>query len=182
MINVIKHIARSIITGTATLLVLHTSAQSTARYSLIPFPSSLTPGKGEFVLTPATRIIGEAGDGFEAASAELLRLIPAGKPVKPLPPPSAKPIVLEKDDAISSPEGYRIVITPQQVLLSARTPAGMFRAVETIRQLLPPAVEKKGANRQSLRLPALTITDEPAYAWRGIHLDVARHFFSISYL
>jgi hexosaminidase len=111
--------------------------------------------------------------------AELLRFIPSGNS---LPRPSTKVIVLQKDASITSPEGYRITITEKKVLLEAGTPAGMFRAVESIRQLLPLSIEKKGAVVKNLRLPAATIIDEPAFAWRGIHLDVARHFFSISYL
>ncbi|WP_216823499.1 family 20 glycosylhydrolase [Niastella vici] len=161
------------------LLVAEGRAQSSADFPLVPFPASLTSGKGEFIITPGTGIVYDTKDGFEQALAEMSRLIPSGTS---LPKPSTKVIELQKDAAITSPEGYHIAITEQRVLLSARTPAGMFRAVETIRQLLPLSVEKRSGGAQSLRLPALTITDEPAYAWRGIHLDVARHFFSISYL
>jgi hexosaminidase len=173
------HIMRLVLTAIVMLLVVNSRAQSTSRYSLIPFPASLTPGKGEFIITPGTGIVYDVKDGFEQALAELSHLIPTGRS---LPRPSTKVIELQKDAAITSPEGYQIAITEQKVLLKANTPAGMFRAVETIRQLLPLNVEKKPANVKNLQLPALTITDEPAFAWRGIHLDVARHFFSISYL
>jgi hexosaminidase len=90
--------------------------------------------------------------------------------------------VLQKDNGVSSNEGYHMLISAQVVVLSANEPAGMFRAIQTIRQLLPTAVENKSSGMQTLRLPALSITDEPAYAWRGIHLDVSRHFFSIAYV
>jgi hexosaminidase len=145
---------------------------------LIPYPSELVTGKGEFIITPGTGIVYDTKDGFEQALTELSGLIPSGRS---LPRPSTKVIELQKDAGITSPEGYHIAITEQKVLLKAGAPAGMFRAVQTIRQLLPHSIEKRSAS-PTLRLPALTITDEPAYAWRGIHLDVARHFFSISYL
>jgi hexosaminidase len=161
------------------LLAANVKAQSTAGPSLIPYPASLSTGKGEFIITPGTGIVYDTKDGFEQALKELSGLIPLGRS---LPRPSTKVIELQKDAAITSPEGYQIAITEQKVLLKAGAPAGMFRAVQTIRQLLPPAIEKKGTSITSLRLPALTITDEPTYAWRGIHLDVSRHFFSISYL
>jgi hexosaminidase len=174
-----RHFPILVLTGIVMVLVANVKAQSTAGPALIPYPASLTSGKGEFIITPGTGIVYDTKDGFEQALAELSHLIPSGKS---LPRPSTKVIELQKDAAITSPEGYHIAITEQKVLLKAGAPAGMFRAVQTIRQLLPPAIEKKGTNITSLRLPALTITDEPTYAWRGIHLDVSRHFFSISYL
>ncbi len=170
---------RLVITGFITLLMVNTKAQTTTIPSLIPYPASLTTGKGEFIITPGTAIVYEPKDGFDKPLAELSRLIPSGRS---LPRPSTKVIELQKDAAIASAEGYNIVITEQKVLLKAATTAGMFRAVQTIRQLLPPAAEKKTSSTENLTLPALSITDAPAYAWRGIHLDVARHFFSIEYL
>ncbi len=160
------------------LFMVQVHAQ-TAKPSLIPYPASLEAGKGEFIITPGTGVVYDPKDGFELALAELSGLIPTGKS---LPRPSTKVLELQKDAAITSAEGYNIAITEQKVLLKAGTPAGMFRAVQTIKQLLSATSDTKGANGQNLRLPALTITDEPAYAWRGIHLDVSRHFFSISYI
>jgi len=157
-------------------------AQTTDRYPLIPYPASLTAGNGEFVITPATVIIADAG--FEYAVAELQQLTKQafGKSLMVTTAHTGKQIILHKDHAITSTEGYHITISPQKIILSAGEPAGMFHAVETIRQLLPVAVEERSTPIQSIHLPALSITDEPAFAWRGIHLDVARHFFSISYL
>ena len=180
--NCMKAISRLAFTGAIMLVVLSGWAQKNASYPLIPYPASAIAGNGEFVITPNTVINGEAG--FENAVAELQRLMKQafGTSLQTTLSKAGKQIVLQKDGGISSNEGYHISITGQQVILSASAPAGMFRAVQTIRQLLPPAVEKRSSGLQSMRLPALTITDEPAYAWRGIHLDVARHFFSISYL
>jgi hexosaminidase len=161
------------------LLMVQVHAQSTPKPSLIPYPASLETGKGEFIITPGTGIVYDTKDGFDQALTALSSLIPTGKS---LPRPSTKVIELQKDAAITAAEGYTITITEQKVLMKAGTPAGMFRAVQTIRQMLPPANEKKGSAAQNLRLPALTITDEPTYAWRGIHLDVSRHFFAISYI
>jgi hexosaminidase len=98
-------------------------------------------------------------------------------------------IELKYDGSILAVEGYALTITPQQLVLSARTGAGMFMAVQTIRQLLPARVEETGRSPmehlppiQQLTLPAVTIRDTPVYAWRGMHLDVSRHFFSLDYL
>lgn len=173
-----RYISRLVLTGMVLLLFVHVRSQ-TANHSLIPYPASVTPAKGEFIITPGTGIVYDTKDGFDRSLAELSRLIPSGKS---LPRPSTKVIELQKDAAITSPEGYQINITEQKVLLKAGNPTGMFRAVQTIRQLMPLSIEKKPATFQNMKLPALTIIDEPAYAWRGIHLDVSRHFFAISYL
>jgi hexosaminidase len=174
-----RHSPHWLFTCMVVLFIVQAHAQTTTRPALIPYPASLTTGKGEFIITPGTGIVYDTKDGFDQALKELSVLIPSGKS---LPRPSTKVIELQKDAAITSPEGYNITITEQKVLLKASAPAGMFRAVQTIRQLLSPAIETKGVSSQNLRLPALTITDEPAYAWRGLHLDVSRHFFSISYI
>jgi hexosaminidase len=73
-------------------------------------------------------------------------------------------------------EGYRLEISPTEVNLTARAAAGLFYGAQTIRQLLPAAVEEHAAIGRSLWMPTGTITDAPRYAWRGAMLDVARHF------
>lgn len=177
-----KPFAWLMMTSAMALLTLQTTAQSTASPALIPYPASLTTAKGSFMVTPAVSI--NAAPGFEKAVAELQRLVKQawGRPLKTTAASTKKKIVLQKDAAITAAEGYRISITPQQVLLEAGGPVGMFRAVQTIRQLLPPIADKKTASLQAWALPALAISDAPGYAWRGIHLDVSRHFFSIAYL
>lgn len=152
------------------------------RYDLVPYPLSLSAGSGEFVLTPNTTLVIDAGFESAAAGLQSLKRQAFGKTLKTTTAQTVRQIVLHKDAAITSNEGYHISITPQGIMLSAGEPAGMFRAVQTIRQLLPLSFEKKTAPVQSMRLPALTVTDEPVYSWRGIHLDVARHFFSKAYL
>jgi hexosaminidase len=160
-------------------------AQSAASaYALIPYPSSLAPASGSFTVTRATSLALPAGATSFAAEAQQLQHLLAnglGQPLKQTKLAAANSIALVYDQAITAPEGYRLTITPQRVTLAAKESAGMFRAVQTIRQLLPPTIEKLG-KAASLRLPAVQIQDLPAYAWRGMHLDVARHFFSVEYL
>ncbi len=72
-------------------------------------------------------------------------------------------------------EGYRLVIA-DDISISAQTDAGLFYAVQTLKQLLPVA------KQASYQLPRVEIIDIPQYAWRGSMVDVARHFFGIEYL
>ncbi|GAA0283952.1 beta-N-acetylhexosaminidase [Streptomyces polychromogenes] len=68
-------------------------------------------------------------------------------------------------------EGYRLRATPSGVTLTARTPAGLFHAAQTLRQLLP----VRGAGT----VPGGTVTDTPRFAYRGAMVDVARHHFPV---
>ncbi|MBJ6142278.1 family 20 glycosylhydrolase [Hymenobacter sp. BT559] len=152
-------------------------------FPLIPYPTSLVPASGSFAITGATRLVLPAGGKFVQEAQQLQHLLAngLGKPLPAAKLATAGSIALVYDPAITAPEGYRLTVTPQRVTLAAKEPAGMFRAVQTVRQLLPPTIEKPGKTA-SLRLPAVQIQDQPAYSWRGMHLDVSRHFFSVEYL
>nr|WP_293841948.1 family 20 glycosylhydrolase [uncultured Arsenicibacter sp.] len=163
------------------LSVLAQAQDPSQRYPIIPFPTSLVPAAGQFTITANTALLVQdkrfAGEGQQLQ--ELLR--PAlGKQLSANG--SGTKILLQHDPSITSAEGYVLRITPQQITLKAGQPAGMFRAIQTIRQLLPVHIEKPAKPVASLTLPAVTIQDQPAYAWRGMHLDVSRHFYSIDYL
>jgi len=135
------------------------------RYPIIPWPGSLTPAAGEFTVTSQTLL---NSDPVFANEAEMLATLLGVKQTT-----GAASIELRPDNTIAAEEGYKLLITRDKLLLSARTPAGMFRGIQTIRQLLPLAGKL---------IPCVAISDAPTYAWRGMHLDVSRHFFSIAYL
>ncbi|MEU8459632.1 beta-N-acetylhexosaminidase [Streptomyces sp. NPDC029003] len=78
---------------------------------------------------------------------------------------------LERGAGELGAEGYRLTTTPAGVTLTARTPAGLFHAGQTLRQLLP--VRGPGG------VPGGTVTDVPRFAYRGAMVDVARHFFPV---
>ena len=159
-------------------------AQSAGRaYSLIPYPTSLVPASGSFAITGATHLALPAAGKFAQEAQQLQHLLAngLGRPLPTAKLATANSIALVYDPAITAPEGYRLTITPQRVTLAAKEPAGMFRAVQTVRQLLPATIERPG-KIATLRLPAVQIQDQPAYSWRGMHLDVSRHFFSVEYL
>src|SRR5207245_3361779 len=72
-------------------------------------------------------------------------------------------------------EGYRLVVTPVEIRVMGQ-PAGLFYGMETLTQLLPLGVQP------SVALPAVDITDYPRFHYRGVLLDVGRHFFSVTFL
>ena len=158
------------------------NAQETAtRFPLIPYPAQLVAGKGAFTISNKTSITTAKQFTDEANQLNQLLQKGLGKKLTIIKGSKANAINLVYDVALTAPEAYKLTINKQQVIITAKDPAGIFHAIETIRQLLPVSIEK-GRVGKTLLLPALTIQDQPAYAWRGMHLDVSRHFFSISYL
>src|SRR5690606_3642848 len=85
---------------------------------------------------------------------------------------------LDKDEQLER-EGYLLSITNSQVKLSANTAEGLFRGIQTIRQLFPPSIENNDGSNSDWIIPAGVVRDKPRYEWRGAMLDVARHFFSV---
>ena len=167
-----------------TLLFATASAQqSNVRYPIIPYPTELVAATGSFVVGPATTIVAASPFNNEAAILNQLLANCLGKKLKQSAVAGGKAIYLKYDGGIKAEEGYKLTITPAKVTIAASTATGMFMGVQTLRQLLPATAERAGLKTiRSINLPAVTINDAPVYAYRGMHLDVSRHFFSIGYL
>jgi hexosaminidase len=76
-------------------------------------------------------------------------------------------------------EGYELTVTEDIIELKAYKPAGLFRGVQTLRQLFSPLIESKTVQKGEWRVATGTIRDYPRFQWRGVMLDVARHFFGV---
>lgn len=76
-------------------------------------------------------------------------------------------------------EGYEIMITENLVTISAQNPEGVFRGVQTLRQLLPAKIESSTVREGPWEIATGAIIDQPVYAYRGAMLDVSRHFFQV---
>ena len=74
-------------------------------------------------------------------------------------------------------EGYELTVATAAVQITARTPAGVFYGVQTLRQLMPSSIEHQAPRPHPVSIPAARIEDRPRFVWRGAMLDVARHFF-----
>jgi hexosaminidase len=100
------------------------------------------------------------------------------------PTPGAAPgIELGLDPAIASAEGYRLTVAPDRVRVIARGAAGLFYGLQTLRQLLPAGIEPGTAPAAGpLSIPAVTIETRPRFAYRGLMLDVSRHFFPVEFI
>lgn len=88
-------------------------------------------------------------------------------------------IQLITDDKIKN-EAYQLHIGEKQIQIKASSNSGFFYGMQSLRQLLPHEIEKKGAfNKNEIKITQLKITDSPTFEWRGMMLDVSRHFFTV---
>jgi hexosaminidase len=151
---------------------------------IVPAPASVRPGGSAYTLTPWTRIRVD-GDSREARRigtylAQLLRPSTGyALPVTDDRGPGGIRLRLSSKDRSLGDEGYRLESTRGALTLTARKPAGLFHAVQTLRQLLPASVEKDTRQRGPWKVAGGTITDSPRYGYRGAMLDVSRHFFTV---
>ena len=162
----------------ALFLVLHSlPAQNIA---VIPQPVSLQPLKGSFRLTAQT-IVGYSQNAAKPVADMLAARLatPTGYRLKVQRQGQIQLRLYTKPNATLGKEGYTLEATAQGVRIAANEPAGLFYGVQTLMQLLPPEIESTTRVRKSVwSIPAVRITDYPRFGWRGVMLDVSRHFFT----
>ncbi|HEY4335580.1 MAG TPA: family 20 glycosylhydrolase [Puia sp.] len=135
---------------------------------IIPEPVSVKEQPGHFVLTPATTI-STTIDSFASTSTWLTEhLHLQGKGGKRIT------LTTPADRNVLGAEGYTLSVTPSGIRISANTSAGIFYGMQTLLQLIPADV----APGQTANIPCVEITDYPRFGWRGLMLDVSRHFFT----
>ena len=86
------------------------------------------------------------------------------------------------DKNIENSEGYNLKITTKGITISAATAKGAFYAVQSLKQLLPVSFENHTFKSKKVAVRCLEINDAPQFKYRGMHLDVSRHFFPVSYI
>ncbi len=152
---------------------------------VIPRPLKLTVLPGTFVAGPDVVILADAAarTGGERLAEALKPVVGRALAVKALAHDSPREgaIVLQQSPELAGlgEEGYRLDVQPRTVVLQAAKPAGLFYACQTLRQLLlfaPDAAAGRGA------VACLQIEDRPRFGWRGLMLDPARYFLSVSFL
>jgi hexosaminidase len=157
-----------------------------SKESIIPKPVSVTSTGDFFTLKPGTGIYvhGESAELKQIGQylADRLKLSTGFemdvKSTAEAPGSGNIYLTLSGADVIPGDEGYELSITKKSVMLAADSPAGLFRGIQTIRQLLPAKVEMSTRQEGPWEIATGTITDHPDYSYRGAMLDVARHFFS----
>ncbi|HZY45271.1 MAG TPA: beta-N-acetylhexosaminidase [Anaerolineae bacterium] len=155
--------------------------------NLIPKPVSIKSTGGTFMLTASTQIAIDPNSAEVTQIGQYLAdaLKPAtgyGLQVSTASSPLANGNILlttVTGDPTLGEEGYELTITTDSIKLIAYRSAGLFRGIQTLRQLLPASIENAAIQAGPWTVPTGTITDYPRFEWRGAMLDVARHFFSV---
>ena len=152
--------------GLLLLFVLLPAMASAATPALIPMPAAMTANEGVFRITERTSV--EAKDQAGPTAAYLSRALElrSGKASS-----SRIRLQLVSHRIVPGPEAYRLTVRPGEVRIEASDPRGLFYGAQTLRQLVTKA--KDG----SRVIPAVEVTDSPRFRWRGLLIDVARHFF-----
>ena len=149
---------------------------------VVPLPAKVKIGKGEFLLTSSTRVSYSSPDA--AFSAEWLS--------KKLSSSTGYKIKVQKSNSaviqlsINTEfvkelglEGYQLSVKTKRITVSANTRQGLFWGVQTLLQLFPAEIESKQPLDAHWKIPTVEIVDYPRFGWRGLMLDVSRHFFTI---
>ncbi len=151
-------------------------------YSIIPQPIEMQPQEGYFTLTPATLVVADAEAKAVAAMVNELFAPATGFQLRIVETTDRTDnrIILKLDATLRpelGAEGYMLVVGKETITIKAAKEAGLFYGLVTVKQLLPPAIYSPKKVRDTVwQLPCVTITDTPRFAWRGMHLDVCRHF------
>ena len=158
--------------------------------SIIPKPTSTAQIEGSFALNDSTKIIIANNPHQLKLIAEQLvtrlRTV-TGYPFELLTSSKKKDnsIILILDEKFKrlGKEGYQLIVTEKFVTVKSPSPAGIFYGVQSLYQLLPPEVEKnEQVTSVTWSIPSVTIEDKPRFTWRGMHLDVGRHFAPVEFV
>ncbi|WP_418709809.1 beta-N-acetylhexosaminidase [Barnesiella intestinihominis] len=153
------------------------------RYELIPYPNDMEQMSGRFSFDDDTQIFisPECGDEVNEILAQFAEQFgkTAGKDLK-IAEKEGKNMMVVKIDTTMSQEAYRLNISKKKIEITAATPNGVRYALQTIKQLLPVAIYGESLSAdENWSVPCTTINDAPRFGYRGMHLDVARHFFTL---
>jgi hexosaminidase len=160
-------------------------APTSTAAAIVPLPVSVTAGSGTFSLAPTARIVASTSAASPIATALAAILRPSTGYPLPTATGAAQPgdITLTIGDPGTltgdpDQEGYQLAVTATGVTITAPTTHGLFNGVQSLRQLFPATVESPLVQSGPWAVPVVTIDDFPRYTYRGVMLDIARHYES----
>jgi hexosaminidase len=182
-INTIGQIA-----GAAIILLIMTTFASCSKserqaeyepLSLIPAPAVTEAAEGEFLLSSGTGLVidpafGSAGEIAGMFNGFLEKHYGKIRVTEQQAPGDENIIIVKYDSLIDNQEAYILEVSADGIEISAGDDAGLFYAFQTLMQLIFPS---RKADKRAIAVPCVKISDSPQYRWRGMHLDVSRHFF-----
>jgi len=153
------------------------SLESQQEISIIPQPQEITLNTGTFEFNSSTSLLFE--EDFKNAASYFSAFI---KDVFGHNLESSKNtsniVSFIKDNSIENPEGYKLEVSTNKILIKSKSPKGAFYGVQSLIQLFK--INEK--NKISPKIQTVKIKDNPQFVYRGMHLDVGRHFYSVDFI
>ncbi|MCG8476886.1 MAG: family 20 glycosylhydrolase [Cytophagales bacterium] len=161
-----------------------------SEYNLVPYPQELVKQDGLFELEQDTKIafLGGKNTKFVAQSMADFVAKATGFKNEVVEAKNAKvadgQITFITDSSVKGAKGsYQVTVKPEGIVVRSASPVGLYYGFQTLRQLLPADIEKQQVVKNvEWTIPCAEIKDEPEYSYRGLHLDVGRHFFPVDFL
>lgn len=161
--------------------------------SIVPKPVRMKIGNGKFTITRQTPVLvrGKDEETMKIARIFVDRILYAGGPKLTIrswekSDKNTAAVVFSQQPNKSKlpPESYQLTVNEKHVILSAHTGAGLFRGVQTLFQILPSEIVRHNLpfTYKEWQIPSVEITDYPRFPYRGMHLDVSRHFFPLEFV
>lgn len=181
----------AVVAGAASAAAGQPAAAGASTLAVVPWPVSAKVGTGHFTLTRRARIVAAAGGRARQERSVARDLAAYLRPATGyrLPvvtgAPRAGDILLKLGNPGTLParhraEGYQLAITASAARIEAPAAHGLYNGIQTFRQLLPAWISSRAVVRGPWRAPVVTITDYPRYSYRGLMLDIGRHYESPS--
>lgn len=172
---------RSILCAAVSICMMNTNGLgSSGDINVIPKPFSVQKREGSFEISAKTIIVARGDEQRRIANLFNIALQRQhGFKVKVIESSKSKGVIyfdrLDFQPQYSSPDWYNLLISPTSIRIEANGP-GRLAAMQTLLQLIPTTSER------SARIPAIDILDAPRFRYRGMHLDVARHFQPVEFV
>ena len=152
-------------------------------YALIPLPQKMETSKGVFIIDEYTTI--QAGEDVNKEAqflADYIKEVAGIAPqIKSAEEDVKRSISLKISNDFDKDEAYNLIVTHEKVLVEGSSAKGVFYGVQTLKQLLALQAEEEGETSEK-GIPSVNISDAPAFDYRGMHLDVARHMFPVDFI
>lgn len=158
---------------------------------IVPQPMEVRQGTGDFQLKTSTRLLVDQGNKEIHQIAKLIvqKIAMTGGPAMSIGDytegmklKNTIVFTLKGADPQLGNEGYSIDVTSKGILVKAVSTRGLYYALQSFFQLFPPEIEGGNSAERQYSIPVVAIRDMPRYPYRGMHLDVGRHMYPVSFI
>ena len=159
----------------------------TGNYSIIPSPVNLEKSPGFYELSTNSLVwVTESAEAENVVDYFISHIFQTtGLKIRKTDEPDKRGVIsfnLDENKSFGN-EGYELNVEKNRIDIKANTSSGLFYGVQSLLQLLPPEIfSAEPIKNVEWKVPCCKIEDYPRFKWRGMHLDVSRHFFNVDFI